>query len=120
MNKPVQCTSPPEHYPCDFVVICLPDEYWKYKDMGYLSVLVMKNHKLSTAIGAAEMLIEESAVNVIMDDINKFTLANKCHMERGAMMKPFLTSVKQSGAFLIMRTDERLESLDKMIDKIFS
>lgn len=118
MNKPIQCTELPEHDPAEYVVIVTPDEANKYSGKGYVDVIVVTHMKLSWAIEIAEIALMDSDCNVIMDDINKFSLARPCHKERGAMMKAFLS--KKLTNKLIMRTDERLESLDLMIQKIFS
>jgi hypothetical protein len=118
MNKPIQCTELPDHDPTNFVVIATPDEADKYSGKGYADVIVVTQMKLSWAIEVAEIVLMDTDCDLIMDDINKFSLARSCHMERGAMMKAFLS--KKLTNKLIMRTDERLESLDAMIEKIFS
>ena len=76
--------------------------------------------KLSWAIEVAEIVMLDTDCDLIMDDINKFSLATNNHMERGAMMKSFLSKTPKLTNKLIMRTDERLDSLDRMIEKIFS
>lgn len=118
MNKPIQVTELPDHDPTTFIVITTPEEAPKYLGKGYTDVIVVTHMKLSWAIEIAEIVLMDSDCDLIMDDINKFSLARPCHMERGAMMKAFLS--KKLTNKLIMRTDERLESLDLMIEKIFS
>jgi len=119
MNKPIQCTELPDHDPTNFVVVATQEESSKYLDKGYADVIVVTHMKLSWAIEVAEIVLLDTDCDLIMDDINKFSLATSNHMERGAMMKSFLSKTPKLTNKLIMRTDERLDSLDRMIEKIF-
>jgi hypothetical protein len=119
MNKPIQCTELPDHDPANFVVVATQEESSKYLDKGYTDVIVVTHMRLSWAIEVAEIVLLDTDCDLIMDDINKFSLATSNHMERGAMMKSFLSKTPKLTNKLIMRTDERLDSLDRMIEKIF-
>lgn len=113
----IQATKLPEHNKEDFVAIVTPDEARHYH--GYPCVVVVYDMSLYAAIEIADQFILECDMDVIIDDINKFTCGRSCHMERNAVMKPFLMKMARLTNKLIMRTDEVSPSLDAMIDKIF-
>ena len=118
MKRVTQTTSIPEYDECDTVAVTLEDDAAPYK----CPTLVIKDTMLSTALDSAERFLYQG-FNVILDDINKFQLIRKCHMERGSMMKAWLVMISSTLEKLrnkvYLRTDERLESLDKLIEKVF-
>lgn len=100
----------------NLVVICMPDEFEKYNGKSETIYVV---ESLARAIDLAEVAMD-FYYDVLMDDINKFHCFKACHMERGAMMKAFFVSNYRQDQTLILRTDEISESLNAMIEKVFS
>ena len=119
MHKPIQCTALPDHDPSEFLVIATKDDAEKYLGNGYIDVILFQDDKLWQAIEAAEAVLLDTDISVIMDDVNKFTCARSCHKERGAFMKNFLVKLWKNKNELYMRSDEQLKSLDDMIERIF-
>lgn len=118
--KVYQTTEIPEIPFSDFAVICSPDESRKYDQRAY----IIECHSLSEAIDTAEVVLLDFGISVVMDDINKFPCVRSCHMERGSLMKAFLSPLSSQKELinksLIMRTDEILPSLDAMIENLFT
>lgn len=113
--KVIQTTKIPERK--NIIAITSIDETHNYA--GRIAIIEVKSMMLWEALEIAHRMLSEHDYPVVIDDINKFSLASSCHMERGATMKAFLTRASFLHGHLVLRTDEILPSLNEMIKKIF-
>ncbi len=101
------------------IIICHPDHVLDYQGVLYESS-VMSCESLAAAIECAEKIIDNTTDTVIiLDDILKFRCGSDI-TERNALLKPFLQYCLLNESTVYLKSEHISDSLQALIEKVFS